>query len=165
MDSIVSPKVITMEGKKVGAHSLVHNTLGVKGHVRTSKWNLWGLTNKSIIRLDLHKPNIKLVNAYLDIFGAWMNHKQTRTHKTHHGSDLGEAITFPLLILFMFGHGANTQMSFCFRTPKSGFPKLRLLRLWRPITLCADLWLKWGFKQSCSPCQELSNGKCHATCT
>jgi len=31
MDSIVSPKVKKMEGEGVGACSLAHNTLGVKG--------------------------------------------------------------------------------------------------------------------------------------
>jgi hypothetical protein len=35
------------------------------------------------------------------------------THKIHHGSDLGEATTFPLIIYFMLGHGTSTQMSFC----------------------------------------------------
>jgi hypothetical protein len=42
---------------------------------------------------------------------------------------------------------------------------LGLLRLWGPITLCVDLWLGWGLKQSCSPCEELFNGMSHATCT
>jgi hypothetical protein len=45
---------------------------------------------------------------------------QTRTHKTHHGPDLGEATTFPLIIFFVLGHEANTQMSFCPKTPKLG---------------------------------------------
>ncbi len=45
------------------------------------------------------------------------------------------------------------------------FPKLGLLQLWGPITLCADLRLKWGLKQSCSPFQNLFNGMWHATCT
>jgi hypothetical protein len=45
------------------------------------------------------------------------------------------------------------------------FPKLGLSQLWRPITLCSDLQLKWGIKQSCSPCWELSNNMWHATCT
>jgi hypothetical protein len=47
----------------------------------------------------------------------------------------------------------------------SKLPKLWLLRLWGPITLCVSLWLRWGLKQSCSPCQKLSNGMSHATCT
>jgi hypothetical protein len=43
------------------------------------------------------------------------------------------------------------------------FPKLGLLQLWGCITLCADLWSRWGLKQSCSPCQELFNNMLHAT--
>jgi hypothetical protein len=44
-------------------------------------------------------------------------------------------------------------------------PTLGLLRLWRLITLCDDLWLRSGLNQSCSPCQELFNGMSHVTCT
>jgi len=51
-------------------------------------------------------------------FGAWMNHGQTRTHKTHNDPDLGEATTFPLIIFFVLNHMANTQMSFCFEIIK-----------------------------------------------
>jgi len=42
---------------------------------------------------------------------------------------------------------------------------LRLPQLWGPITLCADLRLKCGLKQSCSLHQELFNCMSHATCT
>jgi hypothetical protein len=45
------------------------------------------------------------------------------------------------------------------------FLKLGLLQLWGPITLCADLWLRWGLKKSYSPCWDLFNGMSHATCT
>ncbi len=45
------------------------------------------------------------------------------------------------------------------------FPKLGLPWLWGPITLCADLWLKWGLKQSYSSRWELSNGIWHTTYT
>jgi hypothetical protein len=102
-------------------------------------------------------------------FGARTSHRQTRTHKihkTHHGPDLKEAITFPPIIFSVLGHGAYTQMSFCSRTLNLGvprFPKLGLSRLWRPITLCADLWLRWGLKKSFSPRQDLSNDMSHAT--
>jgi hypothetical protein len=44
-------------------------------------------------------------------------------------------------------------------------PKLGPLRLWAPITLHADLWLKWGLKQSFSPCRKLFNNMSQATCT
>jgi hypothetical protein len=43
------------------------------------------------------------------------------------------------------------------------FSKLGFLRLCGPITLHADLRLRWGQKQSCSPCREPSNGMSHTT--
>jgi hypothetical protein len=51
-------------------------------------------------------------------FGAWTNHEQTRIHKTHHGLNLQESTTFPLIVFFVPNHGANTQMSFCPETLK-----------------------------------------------
>jgi len=48
-------------------------------------------------------------------------------------------------------------MAFCSR--------LGLSRLWGAITLHANLWLRWGLKQSCSPHWELSNGMSHAIFT
>ncbi len=47
----------------------------------------------------------------------------------------------------------------------SKFPKLKLSQLWRPITLCVGLWLRWSLKQSCNPCQKIANGMWHVTCT
>jgi hypothetical protein len=46
----------------------------------------------------------------------------------------------------------------------SKFSQLGLPWLWGPITLCVNLSLRWGLKQSCSPCRELSNGMLQATC-
>ncbi len=46
----------------------------------------------------------------------------------------------------------------------SKLPKLGLPRLWGPIILHADLRLRWGLKQSCSPCREISNDMSQATC-
>jgi hypothetical protein len=65
----------------------------------------------------LHKPNNKLIMCTWSIFGARTSHEQTRIHKTHHGPNLEETTIFSLIIVFMFGHGANIQMSFCFGTP------------------------------------------------
>jgi hypothetical protein len=51
----------------------------------------------------------------------------------------------PFIGFFMFGHGANTQMSFSSETPKLGvskFLKLGLSQLWRPITSSSNLQLK-----------------------
>jgi hypothetical protein len=42
-------------------------------------------------------------------------------------------------------------------------PKVGTFAIWGPITLCTDLQLRWGLKQSCNPCQELSKGLSHTT--
>jgi hypothetical protein len=39
MDSITSPKVKTMEGKGVGAHSLACSIPGVEGHAEALGWD------------------------------------------------------------------------------------------------------------------------------
>jgi len=58
-------------------------------------------------------------------------------------------------------------MLFCPRTSKLEvlkFPKLGLSRLWRPITFWVDLWLRWGLKQSCILCWNVSNDMWYAIC-
>jgi hypothetical protein len=45
------------------------------------------------------------------------------------------------------------------------FLELGLLQVWGPVTLCANLWSRWGLKQSCSAHQKVSNNMSHATCT
>jgi hypothetical protein len=52
-----------MEGKGVGVHSLAHNILGVEGHVGAPRWGLARLISNSIIHMDLHTLNNKLVSA------------------------------------------------------------------------------------------------------
>ncbi len=52
-----------MEGEGVGVRSLVRNTSKVERHVGAPGWGLGRLTSKSIIHMDLDKPNNKLVNA------------------------------------------------------------------------------------------------------
>lgn len=59
----MSPKVIAVEREKVRTRSLACNTWGVEGCVGAPKWGLGRLTSKSIIHINLHKPNNKLVNA------------------------------------------------------------------------------------------------------
>jgi hypothetical protein len=48
-----------------------------------------------------------------NIYGAKTSHGQTRTHKTHHGPDLGDFTTFPLILYSMLLHEAHIQMTFC----------------------------------------------------
>jgi len=39
MDSTMSPKVKTIKGEGVGAHSLSRNTLGVEGRAGAPRWD------------------------------------------------------------------------------------------------------------------------------
>ncbi len=63
MDSTTNPKVKIMEGKGVAVCSLARSTLGVHGHAGALGQGLGRVTSKSIIHMDLHKPNNTLVNA------------------------------------------------------------------------------------------------------
>jgi len=73
-------------------------------------------TSGSIIHMNLHKPNNKLLMQNWSTFSARTNHEQTQTHKTHHDPNLGEATTFPFIVYNVFGHETNAQMSFCPKT-------------------------------------------------
>jgi hypothetical protein len=69
-------------------------------------------------------------------------------------------------IIFSWTCGLHPKMSFCPGTPKLRiliFPKLGLLSLWRPITFCVDLQLRWGPHKSCSSCWKLFNDMWHVT--
>jgi hypothetical protein len=49
--------------KKVKICFFIHSILGVKGCARAIRWGLKQVASGSIICMDLHKPNNKLVNA------------------------------------------------------------------------------------------------------
>jgi hypothetical protein len=63
IDPIASAKVKTIERERVGVHSLICNTSRVKRHAGVSRWELGQMTSMSIIHIDLHKLNNKLVNV------------------------------------------------------------------------------------------------------
>jgi hypothetical protein len=46
------------------------------------------------------------------IFYAETSHGHTWIHKIHHGPNLGEATTFPFIVLSMIGHGAAPKCHF-----------------------------------------------------
>ncbi len=54
----------------------------------------------------------------LSIFGARTSHGQIWTQKIHHNPDLGEAITFPLIVYSAPLHRGRIQMTFFHGTPK-----------------------------------------------
>jgi len=79
---------------------------------------------------------------------------------------LEEATTFLLILFSMPDHKANTQMSFCPKTPKW---ESWNSQNWDSATLQAHNFvcrppIEVRFEQSCSPHQDLSNGMWHATC-
>jgi hypothetical protein len=57
----------------------------------------------------------------LNTFGVKTSHGQTWMHKIHHGPNLGEATTFPLIVYSVPLHEAHIQMAFCPQTPKWEF--------------------------------------------
>ncbi len=72
---------------------------------------------------------------------------------------------YTILCISLQGPHPNDFLS---RDSQMGVPKLSTLglpQLWSLITLCADLRLRWGLNQSCSPHQELSSDMLHATWT
>jgi len=73
----------------------------------------------------------------------------------------------PYSILYAWPQGQhpNVILSWNSQVGVPNFPKLGLLRLWRPITSSTDLRLRWDLKQSCILRQDLSNGMSHATYT
>jgi hypothetical protein len=90
---------------------------------------LWRLiSNQSLTRTYTNQTTSWLVHSW-STFGVRTCYKQTRTHKTHHGSKLREATTFPLIIYFVHGHGTNTEITFCLGT----------LEALGPVILSTDL--------------------------
>jgi hypothetical protein len=76
------------------------------------------MTSKSTIHIDLHKPNNKLVSAWLEHFWC-MDKPQTNMDSQHSPwPGLEGSHHLPPIVFIMPGHKANTQMSFCPETPK-----------------------------------------------
>jgi hypothetical protein len=66
-NSNASPKVETIE-EGTGIRSLTHNISRVGGRVGILGWGLGQMTSGLIIHINLHKPNNKLVSAWLEHF-------------------------------------------------------------------------------------------------
>jgi hypothetical protein len=75
------------------------------------------ISNHSLIRTNTKPRTSGLVHNW-NTLNVKTSHGQTRTHKTHHSSNLGEATTFPLVVYYVPLHEAHIQMAFCPKTPK-----------------------------------------------
>jgi hypothetical protein len=66
--------------------------------------------------MDMHKTHTRWLGDNWSTFGVRTSQGQHK-HKTHHGPDLREATTFPLIIYYVAGHGTHIQMAFFLGTP------------------------------------------------
>ncbi len=65
----------------------------------------------------------------------------------------------------MASHRTSIQMVLVLPSGSPEIPKVGIPVTLGPITLCADLQLRWSLKQSCSLHRKLSNDMVHATYT
>jgi len=93
----------------------------------------------------------------------------TFTHKTHHGTDSGEATTFPHIVFSASHRGGYIRMALFPGTPKLESRNCLALEsrvgipgLWTLIAPRLKLGSGQGLNQSCSPCRELSNAVLHS---
>jgi hypothetical protein len=95
------------KSKELG-HAHWFATLWVEGHAE-----LQDGTRNNDKQLITHgyvqiKQTSWLVHS-LNTFGARTNHGHPRTHKTHHGPNLGDATTFPLIVYFVPFHKPTSK--------------------------------------------------------
>jgi len=127
------------------ARFLVRSTLGVEGRVGTPGWGLRILISKSITHTDLHKLNNKLVSAQFE--HLWCTDKPRANINSQDSQDsprpkLGGSHHLPpyiILCAWPQGQHPNVVLSQDSQMGVLKRPKLGLLQLWKPITLCEDL--------------------------
>ncbi len=138
---------LDQKGKGVGARSLACSTSRVEGHAEAPRWGLRRLISKSITRMDLHKPNNKLVSAQLEHLWCtnepWANTDSQDSPWPGFGGSHHLPL-YSILCVWPQGQHPNVILSQDSQVGVPKFPKLGLSQLWRPITLCEDFWLRWG---------------------
>ncbi len=157
----------TMKEKKFRVSSFICNTSRRKKRCfRTSKCGLKRMTSGSIIHIDLHKPNNKLIKC---IIGALLVMDKPWAYTDSQSSSwpkLGEATTFPPLYNIICDSPQGLHPNGVFpKIPKSRIPKfskLKLLPFCTPIISYANLQLRQNYKKNYSPCQELLDDMWHA---
>ncbi len=162
MDSTASPKVKKTKAKGVRVHSLTRNTSGVEGCVGTPGWGLKSLINNSLFAWTCTNQT----TTWLMCSWGTLVHEQTiGKHEFTRLTTVqswGKPSPFPLKYTMCLATGLTPKCHFVLGL-SSGSPKFSKIGITvtlGPITLCANFRLKWGLKQSCSPCQELSNSMC-----
>jgi hypothetical protein len=137
---------------------------GVEGRARSLRIRLGRGTSRSSLNLHPKQTTKWLVH----IPGhPWVLGQATGTldHKTHHGSDSGEATTFPHIVFSATRFAEATSKWFFFQGLPSWNPEIvpvEVLGLWELITLDCQVWSQRGLNQSCSPRRDLSNAASHS---
>ncbi len=101
-------------------------------------------------------------------FGARTSHRWNTNSQDPPRFGLGGSHHLPpysILCAWPQDQHSNVILSQDSQVGVSKFPKLKLLWLWRPITLCAYLQLKWGLRKSYNTRWEFSNDMWHTTFT
>jgi hypothetical protein len=153
----------TTKRKRDEVCSLAHSTSGVKGRVGALGWGLWQVTKRLIIHTNLHKPNNKLVNVWLEHF--WCTNKPWAYTDSQDSPQpgLGGSHHLPLYsIIYVWPWGLHpnvilSRLVTLFEIGTSGTLEAH--------NFCANIQLRWGPKKSYSPCWELSNDMWNVTCT
>jgi hypothetical protein len=110
--------VKTMEGKGVEVCSLTCNISKVEGHAWALGWGLEQMTKGQLFTRIYKNQTTSWLLCSWSTFGAWMNHGPTQTHKIHHGPNLGETTTFPLIV-FCLAIGLAPKCHFVLGLPSS----------------------------------------------
>jgi hypothetical protein len=126
------------------------------------------VTSRSIIHTNLHKLNNKLVNVWLEHF--WCTDEPWAYTDSQDSSWPGlggnhHFAPYSIFYTWPWGLHPNVILSREFKLEVLKFPKLGLLRLWKPINFYVDLRLRWGLKKISNPCQDLFNNMSYATYT
>jgi hypothetical protein len=161
-DSNVSPKLKTTEEQGVGARSLARSTMRGRGACWSSGMGLARIDKFYSLTWTCTKPT----QSGQCVVGALLVLRRTTGNLDTQDSPRpglgGSHHLPPYSILCAFPRGPHPNG---FLSQDSHLQQLGLSRLWGRITSCADLWSRWGLKNSYSPCQEISNWMWHVACT
>jgi hypothetical protein len=162
----VHQNVVVEKWDSEGAPDFQHYK-GVEGRARSPGIKLRRRFSRSSLNLHPKQTTKWLVHIPAH---PWVLGQATGTldHKTHHGSDSGEATTFPHIVFSVMLHGGYIQMALFPATPKlesRNYPEIvsgGVPGLWELITPDYQVWLQQGLNQTCSPCRDLFNDISHS---
>jgi hypothetical protein len=126
---------------------------GERGRVESSRIRLGRGTTYLVTRSCIKNQPASWLVHLRNHSSCWDKPWATWTHLTHHGSNSGEATTFPHIVFSALFHRTHIRMTFLSRDSQGGVSKLSkfgLPRLHEVIIFCSDLRLGRGLKQTYS---------------